>query len=306
MRRRPTSPVGGSSAEARSSRKALGARRVLAAVVVERAHADPLGAQQLEVDVGDAALRAPSGKRGDSASEHAVLVDHRLAVPRQIGGRLALARGGVDVGGQASRRRRAAQQGAVLGATDGDRAAAQVDQHGGAGQRGLGARRDRHPHVLADLDVDDEPGDVVGGEQQVRTERHVRRRADTDRAALVVAGGELATLVELAVRRQVRLRDDTEQPTAVDDDGGVVHAVGVAQRGADHEHRQQVGRRGDDRRRARPRRRRAARPAGRRPPASSPTASARGTRRRRRRRPRTPRPSPAPLRRCAPAGRSRW
>ena len=49
--------------------------------------------------------RSPSGKRSVSASRTPVLVDHRLPVPGQVGGRLALAGRGVDVGGQAARRR---------------------------------------------------------------------------------------------------------------------------------------------------------------------------------------------------------
>jgi hypothetical protein len=68
----------------------------------------------------------------------AVLVDHRLPVPGQVGGRLALSRSGVDVAGQAARDEAdSTQELAVLGAADGDRAAGQVGQHGGTGQRGL-------------------------------------------------------------------------------------------------------------------------------------------------------------------------
>ena len=127
----------------------------MAAVVVEGAHPQPLGAQQFGVDVGDTAPLT-LGEALGFGQQHAVFVDHRLAVPGQVGGRLALARGGIHVGGQAARRRRAGQQFAVLGAAHGDRAAGQVGQHRRAGQCGLGAGRDRHPHVLADLDVQHE------------------------------------------------------------------------------------------------------------------------------------------------------
>ena len=144
--------------------------------------------------------------------------------------RLALARRGVDVGGEAPRRRRPAQQAAVLGAADGDRAAGEVGQHGRPGERGLGARRHRHPHVLADLDVQHEARHVLGGEQQVGPERHLRRPAEADRAAQVVAGRDLAALVELAVGRQVRLGRHAEHPAAVHDDGAVVDPVAVAER----------------------------------------------------------------------------
>ncbi len=63
---------------------------------------------------------------------------------------------------------------------------------------------------------------------------------DRDLAGLVVAGGELAALVELPVGGQVGLRRDAEDPAAVDDDRGVVDAVAVPQRGADDEDGQQV------------------------------------------------------------------
>ena len=145
------------------------------AVVVERAHPQPLRAQQFEVDVGD---RAPLPLREALRlhQTHAVLPDHGLTVPGQIGGRFTLSRSGVHVGGQAARRRRAGQQATVLGASDRDRAAGQVRDHRRTRQGGLCARRNRDEHVLADLDVQHEPGQIGSGEQQVGPERHVARR----------------------------------------------------------------------------------------------------------------------------------
>ncbi len=208
------------------------------AVVVEGAHPGALLAQQVQVDVGDGAAVAV-GEAVGLGEQDAVLVDQGLAVPGQVGGGLALAGGGVDVGGQAPAGLGADQQAAVLGAAHGDRRARQVDQHGRPGQRGLGARRDRHPDVLADLGVQHQPGDVGGGEEQVGAERDLLA-ADRDLAGLVVAGGELAALVELAVGRQVGLRRHPEHPAAVHHDGAVVDAVAVPEGGADDEHRQQV------------------------------------------------------------------
>ncbi len=84
-------------------------------------------------------------------------------------------------------------------------------------------------------------GHVTHVEEQVGTERH-HRAVERDRgAALVVAGGEVAPLVELAVRRQVGLRGHPEHPPAVDHHGAVEQPVAVPQRRTDHEHRQQVG-----------------------------------------------------------------
>ena len=210
-------------------------------VVVEGALPDPVLADPVEVDVDDRAPRAV-GEALALPQQVAALVDHRLAVPRQVGGRLALAGGGEDVRRDAARARRAHQQAAVLGAGDGDRAARQVEQHRRAGQRGLGARRHRHPHVLADLGVQPQAGHVGGLEDQVGPERHLRAEQPDRAAAAVVARREPAALVELAVGREVRLRRHAEHPAAVDDDGAVEHPGAVHERRADHDHRQQVGR----------------------------------------------------------------
>jgi hypothetical protein len=69
---------------------------------------------------------------------------------------------------------------------------------------------------------------------------------DPDGAALVVAGRDLAALIELAVGRQIRLGRHTQYRAAVDEDGGVVNTMPIAQRGTDNQHRQQVSRSGDD------------------------------------------------------------
>ena len=163
----------GGSSRNPTVRNAIGPLGVGAPVVVEGAHPQPLGAQQVEVDVGDASAAGPSGTARCRRAA-AVLPDHRLAVPGEVGRRLALARGRVDVGREAPGRRRPRQQAARLRAPDGDRAARQVRQHRRPGQRRRRARRHRHPHVLADLDVQDEARHVLGGEEQVGPERHVR------------------------------------------------------------------------------------------------------------------------------------
>ena len=93
--------------------------------------------------------------------------------------------------------------------------------------------------------MQDETGDIRRREQQVRPERHVGP-VQPDRPADVVAGRHLPPLVELPIRRQVGLRHDAEHRAAVDDDRGVVDAVPVPQRRADHQHRQQLGGGGDD------------------------------------------------------------
>ncbi len=189
--------------------------------------------------------RSPLGKRSDCASRPTVLPDHGLAVPGQVGGRLTFSGSGIHVGGQAALRRRAREQRAVVGATDRDRAAGQVGQHRRTRQRRFGTRRDRDEHVLADLDVQHEAGHVGCLEQQIRAERRLDP-GDPDSAALVITRRDLAALVELAVGGQIRLGCHTQDGAAVDDHGGVVDAMPVAQRGADHQYRQQLGRCGDN------------------------------------------------------------
>ena len=142
-----------------------------APVVVEAPLPQPLLPQPVEVDVDHGAARAV-GEPLALAEQVAALVDHRLAVPAQVGRRLALSRRGIDVRRQAPRARAAHEQPTVLGAGDRDRAAAQVGQHRRAGERGAGARRHRHPHVLAHLDVHRQAGDVVRREHEVGPERH--------------------------------------------------------------------------------------------------------------------------------------
>ena len=103
------------------------------------------------------------------------------------------------------------------------------------------ARRDRHPQVLAHLDVHDEAGHVGGSEEQVGPEGHPVA-GDLDRlAALVVTGGEVAPLVELAVGREVGLRGDPDDRAVVDDDRAVVEPRAPLERRADDDDGPQPG-----------------------------------------------------------------
>ncbi len=88
---------------------------------------------------------------------------------------------------------------------------------------------------------------VRGLEQQVGAEERPVV-TDADGGVLnVVAGGVPAAFVELAVGRQVGLRDDAEDLTAVDDDRAVVEPVAVGQGCADDEDGHEVDTRGDER-----------------------------------------------------------
>ena len=208
-------------------------------VVVERALPQPLLPDPVQVDVDHAAPRA-LGEPLALGEQLAALVDHRLAVPGQVGRRLALAGGREGVRRRAARAGTADQQPPVLGTGHGDRAAREVRQHGRPGQGRLGARRDRDPHVLADLHVQPQPRHVGGVEDQVRPQGYVGAGHPDRRTPAVVAGSEPAALVELAVGREVRLGRDPQHPTAVDDDRAVEHPGAVHERRADDQDGEQV------------------------------------------------------------------
>ena len=211
---------------------------VVPAVVVEGTHPQPLGAQEVEVDVG---YRTP-GALGETlrlGEQPAVLVDHRLAVPGQIGAGLALTGRRVDIRRQTARGCRAGQQFSVLGAADGDRTAGEVGQHGGTGKCGLRTRWHRHEHVLADLHVEHQTCHIVGGEQQVGAERQVVAE-QPDRSAHIVTRRHLTALIELPIGREIRLDRHPEDPAAVDHHGRVVDAVQMSQGRPHHQHRKQI------------------------------------------------------------------
>jgi hypothetical protein len=214
-----------------------------AAMVVDRVppRAD-VGAvcdQTVEVDVRQHQRRLVAEARALGQSL-AVLVDQRLAVPGQIGGRFASPGSRVEVGAERARRMRGAERAAIVGLADGGVAGRKVGEHGRACQRPEGAGRDRRPEVLADLDVQRQVGHVTGAEQQVGAERH-NRRADGDLITDRVAGrAKLALLVELAVLRQEALGHHAEDHAAVNHDRGVEQPLLSPQRCADDDHRHQV------------------------------------------------------------------
>ena len=237
------SVCGGSSWNS-TVRKRRGAFGEGGPVVVEGALPQPVLPDPLEVDVGDRALRA-CRKPLRLGQHDAELVDHGLPVPGQVGRRLALAGGRVDVAAQPAGAGLGAQLVPLRRLADGDRAAGQVGDHGRPGQHRLAARRDRHPRVLTDLDVQLQPRHIGSREDQVGAERHVPTGQPDRPAVLVCAGSEVTLLVVLPVVREVGLRRHAQHLPAVHDDGAVVEPVAVLQRGTDDDDRKQVDARAD-------------------------------------------------------------
>ena len=223
--------------------QALVPREVALCIVRERILALALGAQALQVHVGDRDVRALLEAFADRQAFPG-LVNHGLAVPSQIRAGLAHAGRRVDVGRRAARGHRAHHEFAVRAASDRDRGRRQVRQDGRARECQFGGGSDGHPHVLADLDADGQAGHVVGGDEDLAEgDPHGAAgeffdATPRDFDALAGArghGDEVALLVELAVVGQVRLGNDREHAPAVDGDRAVVQGVVLAQRRADDE-----------------------------------------------------------------------
>ena len=117
----------------------------------------PLLAQEVEIDVGE---RRPAARRESVRSRRAARRSRKPRPGRPRRGRSStpLPRRRIEIGGQAAGGLRLAEKPPRLGLADRDVAGGEVGEHRGAGERRLGAGRDRHPEVLADLGVHDEAG----------------------------------------------------------------------------------------------------------------------------------------------------
>ncbi len=193
--------------------------------------------------------------------QHAVLVDRGLAVPGQICGRFPCPGSGIDVGRKTARRCRLAQQRARARPADRDRAAREVDRARWRRRARARGRRHRNPHVLADLDADGQARDVLGREQQVNTERGMQPAKRDRLSGDAGAGGEMPSLVEFAIGRQIALGHDAEDVAAMNDDGAIVDAIDQSAAARRRSGRSSTPRRPRRSRRARARPHRAADPA---------------------------------------------
>ena len=140
--------------------------------IVEACHAHTILAKTLKIEIGGDAL----GARGEAlglGEMLAILVDQALAVPSKIGGGFAEARRSVDISGNAFGRLARAEHAPVLCLADGDVAGRQVHEHKRASERGVAARRERRPQVLANLDMHSEVRPILGREDQVAAKRNL-------------------------------------------------------------------------------------------------------------------------------------
>ncbi len=138
-------------------------------IVAEGVRAHPLLADAAEINIGDRHLGVGREALG-FGEQNAQLEDAGLAVPGEVGRRLAGAGGGVGISRDAAGSLRCAQQAAHVRFADRDVAGRQIQQDFGPGERRIGARRVRHPQILADLDVELERRASAAGEQQISAE----------------------------------------------------------------------------------------------------------------------------------------
>jgi len=218
---------------------------VIVGTVAPRADAHALLLQALEIEIGGDDLRILREALG--FRQRLAELEHRgLAVPGKIGGGFARAGGRIKIRGDAARRLRAAQQTPCLGLADRDVGSRQVDQHGGPGHRAKCRRRRRGPDVLANFDMNDEIGRIRRAEQEIGAERHLGV-AESDRAnVLRPARRKITLLVEFAVVRQVRLRHDAEQFSAMNDERAVEQSALQRKRRTDDHDRHPGAARVDD------------------------------------------------------------
>jgi hypothetical protein len=99
---------------------------------------------------------------------------------------------------------------AVVGPPDRDRRGGQVEEDRRPCQRGVGARRDRGPVILANLDPEHKARTPLRGEDQIGPERHLLAAKIPGEPDTGVAAGEPPLLVELAIIGQVAFRHDTK------------------------------------------------------------------------------------------------
>jgi len=102
--------------------------------------------------------------------QNAIFVNHRMAVPCEIGCGFAGARSGVQVPGETAGGLIGDQIVTVLGLAYGNVRGGKIEDHASAGERGLARRRNRHPKVFANLDEKCEAGSLDRFEENLLAE----------------------------------------------------------------------------------------------------------------------------------------
>ena len=123
----------------------------------------------------------------------AVFVDQGVAIPGEIGGRFAGPGSRIKVRGKASRRLIGNQLMAIAGLPHRNIGSGKIQQYRRPGHRRIGGGRNRHPQILADLDMELEQRLCIGFEQEPIAEGNVGLAAQFDGVAQGMVGrSELA------------------------------------------------------------------------------------------------------------------
>src|SRR5882724_7213415 len=144
-----------------------------------------------------------------------------MAVPRQICRRFARTSRRIEVSRDALARLGRTQLATIFSLADGDIAGREIREYGRTRQRGIGARRNRRPDILTNLDVQPEPFKVLRLENQVVPEGDAFSEKRNFAADGMPSRSELALLIEFAVIWQIGFRDETEDRAAIDHHGAV-------------------------------------------------------------------------------------
>ena len=213
--------------------------------VREGRHAGALLRDALEVDIRD----VETGIEAFSFRyDGAVLRDDILATEDQVRGRLPVAGIGITVDGYKPRTGRADQLPAVVVLADRLIGGRGVRDHRRTGQHMAGRWRIQHPDVLTDFTCEAEIRTVQRFHEDVHAEwnrvllaRH--RRAMRQRHDTRLPRRKPATLIKLAVVRQVLLRNQCEDAAGVQHRHTVIQLVVNHIRHTDHRHELRTTRR---------------------------------------------------------------
>ena len=170
-----------------------------------------------------AVIICASSREALGLREELAILEHRdLAVPGEIGGRFSLPRRGIEIGRDAAHRLRAAKIAPRLRLADRRYWRRRDWRARGARHGAVGRGRGRRPDVLANLDMKDE----ILRHRIARKRRSVPKGTSrpakvTLRPTCETPRREMALLVKLAIIRQIGLRHDAEQRSAMHDEGAV-------------------------------------------------------------------------------------
>ena len=177
----------------------------------------------MDVDLGG----DQAGLEPGLCQQVAVLGDHVVAHVDQIGGGLAVAGVGVDVGADETAALIADHVAAVPVLADGLITGGQVEDYRGAGSGQMAAGRDGHPQVLADLHADHQLRQLLAAEEEIRVHGDLLT-AEGQLTVHALAGGKPAGLIELGVVGDVDLGYDAQNFAPQNHHGAAVQLIPIA------------------------------------------------------------------------------